>query len=562
MARTERRTGRRAVRWVALGGVLALSACIDRPSGTTTLGRHTGDVTGDDDDTTIVARDDDGSVILSIQQPSAVNPDGSTTLTGLFVESNKGWLNLAECFTWFCTSQLPAAPGDSVLVQGIDESLRDELVYRDVGNRISLGDLSASRQEDQDFVYYSAGSARPAELGSRPIGLSFGGAWGDYVGTDDVTPPTPMIVTQPSTIDPLEFLSSDPIHLEWEPGSRGDVFLLVTTPVERRLWKLEDVGSFDLDLTAQNLPDGTPVTLDLGRWAQGAVDANGNVANILVKSSQHFEGTWRTISARVPLYDVYDTCGEAVSGVPLVAGNYTGDIRSFTNDLRPRSGVCTPWTANGQDGIVPIDLRADDQLEVTYRLPNGDASVYLTTDCADLGECFVGRDANLNGVAENLTYVNDQGDRRVYLVLDGFDAYQSAFTLDVDITSLGGSVFVPTCAEAITQGPIAPGSYQGRVGGNANLLEPDCAPNVAGGEGLLQVFLLPNETLDVDVTTNGAPNAVMYLLYNCSIGDSCLGVAPSKHLVYQNQTGASEFLYLVLDGPPGVDSYVLDLAIY
>jgi hypothetical protein len=548
----------------ALTAVLGVVACDGGPVSPVPVG-HTGTITGDDDDTPTptVLGDDEASIVLTIQQPSVANPDGSTSLTGLFVESDRGWLNLVECFTWFCTDQLPAGPGDSVIVQGVDQTLRDDLASRDVGNRITLGDLSARKQEDGAFLFYATTEVGPTDLGTRPMGLSFGGAWGDYVGADDVIPPTPMIASQPSTTETLEFLSSDLIHFEWEPGTRGDVFLLVTTRVESRLHQLEDLGSFDLDLSGLGLADDELVSLDLGRWSQGGVDHEGNVASIFVKSNQHFEGRWRNIGGRLPLYDIYDTCAEAEVGVPLAPGNYVGDITSFANDLRPRSGVCTPWTAAGQDGIVPLDLLDDQQVEIDYRIPNGDASVYLTTDCADLGECFAGRDATLNGGTESLTYVNDQGDRRVYLVLDGFDTFQSGFSLDVEITSLGGSILVDTCAEAIAQGPAAPGSYQGRIGGNANLLEPVCSPNSSGGEGITQVFLLPGETLEAQVTTNGSPNAAMYLLYNCSIADSCLtGVAPSKNLVYQNQTGASEFLYLVLDGPPGLDSYVLDLLVY
>ena len=124
-----------------------------------------------------------------------------------------------------------------------------------------------------------------------------------------------------------------------------------------------------------------------------------------------------------------------------------------------------------------------------------------------------------------------------------------------------GAIFEPTCVDAIARGPAESGTYQGYVGANPNRLVPECWPQSDGGEGLTQVFLLPDQTLDAEVTTEGAPNAALYLLYNCSIADSCLDVAPSKHLVYQNQSGASEFLYLVLDGPPGLDGYVLDLSI-
>jgi hypothetical protein len=552
---------RGALSWALVATVGALG-CDGGPVVPKPIG-HTGLPLGDDDDTTPVpASDDDGSVVLTIQNPSALDPAGSTSFTALFVESDRGWVNLVECFTWFCASQLPAGPGDSVLVNGIDTTLRDDLVSRDVGEEVTLGPATARKQEDGRFVYYSTVETRALDFGSRPIGLSFGGEWPEYAGVDDIVPPTPMVATQPSTTEVFELFSSDLVHLEWEPGTRGEVYLLVTTPVERRLYQLEDTGSHDLDLRGLGLPDDAPVTLDLGRWSQGGVDAGGNVATLFVKSNQRFEAVWKNIGSRRPLTDVYDTCDEARSGVPLQPGNYQGDIRAFANDLRPRENVCTPFTANGQDGVVPLDLLDNDQVDVSYRLPQGDASVYLTADCADLQECVAGSDATFAGGTESFSYVNDRGDRRVYLVLDGFEAFASDFTLDVTVTSLGGSVFQPTCADAIAQGAVASGTYQGRIGGNQNLLTPDCSPNATGGEGIAQVFLLPGQTLEATVTTNGSPNAALYLLYNCSIADSCLPVAPSKRLTYQNQTGTSESLYLVLDGPVGLDPYVLDLLVY
>jgi hypothetical protein len=240
---------------------------------------HSGLPTGDDDTTSVPPSDDDGSVVLAIQNPSALDPAGSTSFTALFVESDRGWLNLVECFTSFCASQLPAGPGDSVLVNGIDTTLRDDLVSRDVGDEVTLGPATARKQQDGRFVYYSTVETRALDFGSRPMGLSFGGEWPEYSGVDDVVPPTPMVALLPSTSEVFELFSSDLLRLEWEPGSRGEVYLLVTTPVERRLYQLEDTGSYDLDLRGLGLPDDAPVTLDLGRWSQGGVDAGGNVAH-------------------------------------------------------------------------------------------------------------------------------------------------------------------------------------------------------------------------------------------------------------------------------------------
>lgn len=548
-------------RWWVVGGLL-LAACDDGDGAPLPTG-HTGTAGDDDDDTVLPFNDDEASVLLLVQQPSAFDPAGSSSLTAVFVETARGWLNLAECFSSFCTNQWPSAPGDSVVVQGPDFTLQDDLLSRNLGPEVSLGRFTAAKQRNGDFIYYYVGAPSAGNLGTQPLGLSFeGGAWDPYTGTADVTPPTAMVVSSPPPTETTEFFSADPIHLAWEPGSKGDVMLLVTTQVERRLYWLEDTGTYDLDLTSLALPDQASVQLDLGRWSLDGVDLDGDVVSLIVKSNQRLDGIWRSIGARDPV-TVYDTCAEARAGTPVASGNYFGDFTDFANDFRPSPGQCTPWNAAGQDAVIPIDLREADQLEISYRLTSGDASLYLTTDCTDLGECFTGRDAVLGGGTESITWVNEGADQRVYAVLDAFSTFDSDFTLDVQITSLGGAVLLPTCADAIGQGVIGPGTYQGRLGGNANLLQPACSPLSSGGEGVAQVFLLPGQTLDATATTNGAPNAALYLLYNCSISDSCVpDTVPSKHLQYTNETLGSEFLYLVLDGPPGLDNYVLDIVIY
>lgn len=545
--------------WIvaALGAVVGCDG-----DDTVPLPLHSATVGDDDDDDVLPSGDDEASVVLVVQQPNALDAEGSTTLTAVFAEDARGWIDLTECFTSYCTNQLPGSLGEFVTVQGPDGTLQQDLLTRNQGKEVTLGEFGAERQANDDFVYYFGGWDKAKNLGNQPMGFGFDGpSWGRYAGTDDIRPPTPMVVESPVPLESHEFVSSDVIPLLWEPGSRGDVFLLVTTPAERRLYWLEDTGSYDLDLRAMGLVDQAPVTLDLGRWSRDGVDLDGNVATLTVKSNQRLDGVWRDIGARSPI-DLYDTCGEARDAPGATSGNYRGDFTDFANNLRPRLGQCTPWTALGQDAIVPVDLRSNDQLYVSYRLPTGDASLYITTDCADLGECVAGRDSTIGFGAETVTWVNNGDDQRVYVVMDAFAEFTSDFTLDLEVTSLGGAVFMDTCAEAIAQGPIAPNTYQGRIGGNANLLTPQCFLAGTGGEGVLQVYLLPGQTLDATVTTNGAPAAALYLLYNCSLGDSCLDVEPAKHLTYVNETAVSEFLYLVLDGPPGVDSYVLDLAVY
>ena len=79
-----------------------------------------------------------------------------------------------------------------------------------------------------------------------------------------------------------------------------------------------------------------------------------------------------------------------------------------------------PDLTKGVDGIVPIDLSNEDLLTVSYQLVADDASLYLLTDCTDVGTCLVGSDDNLGGV-EQISYLNQSGGpARVYAILDSF----------------------------------------------------------------------------------------------------------------------------------------------
>lgn len=514
-------------------------------------------------------RSDEGSFVVLSWLPSAVAAAPETVILGMFAENRRGILNLAQCVgsaASFCVTDLPENPGDSVPVESLDPSLLGELNTRDVGETVSLGDWTAEYRFDSatDAGFYF-GAENNVDLPGRKLGLTLGGEWGPYAGTDDISAPTPMVLTSHDPMVQNEFFDAEPIPLRWEPGTKGEVYLEASTPLEQRLYKLDDDGEYDLDLSALGLAADDDVTLLLGRWSIETVDHDGHEVNVQIQSNQRLVGTWRTIGSRSEL-DPYDECADARGAPSAVTGNYFGSIQGYTRDLNPGNNGCTGYAASGVDGIVPIDLQPEDLLTVTYQLTANDASLYLLTDCAEVGTCLVGEDATGQSGLEQVVWFNDTGNPiRVYAILDAFDEVNDIFNLDITIDSLGGDVLVPTCVDALDQGPAVTGSYHGTVAGNADLLDPDCAAPASGGEGMTQVYLEPGQRLTVTATVpQGDPK--LYLLYNCSIADSCFlaedaAANGTETLVYDNATGFSEFLYVVLDSELNLGEYFLDITI-
>ncbi|MEQ1503602.1 MAG: hypothetical protein ABMB14_15295, partial [Myxococcota bacterium] len=530
--------------------------------------------TGDDDDddtvpTTPVNGDEASVVVLSLP-PSVDAPFAQTVVLGMFAENRRGYLNLAQCVGAadpFCATALPLAPGDSVLVEPLDPTLVDHLDTVEVGAKITLGDWRADYQFDSatDLGFYY-GAETNADLPGGSVGLSVGGDWLAYDGTDDIDVPSPIEVTAPDPTAAFEIPDTVPLRLAWTPGDQGDIYLLVTSPVENRLYLLDDDGEHDLDLGPLGLSEGDLVEIVLGRWSVTDLAIGADVVNIQIQSNQKLHGTWRKTGPRTELTDLYDDCAAAIDAPSAVPGNYTGDLQGMTKDLNPGNQGCTGFAATGIDGVVPIDLLTEDLLTVRYQLVDDDASLYLLTDCSDVGTCLDGADEGLKGDVEEVSFFNDTGaPQRVYAILDAAGDVTNKFNLDIVVDSLGGDVLVDTCVDAIAQGPVVSGSYHGSIAGNADLLDPACAEGAAGGEGMIQVYLEPGQTVTATATGFGSDPKV-YLLYNCAIGDSCFlavddDAGATETLEYVNNTGFSEYFYLVVDGATNLGDYYLDLAI-
>ena len=102
-------------------------------------------------------------------------------------------------------------------------------------------------------------------------------------------------------------------------------------------------------------------------------------------------------------------CAAAIDAPSAVPGSYTGDLQGMTKDLNPGNQGCTGFAATGVDAVVPIDLLTEDLLTVRYQLVDDDASLYLLTDCSDVGTCLDGADEGLKGDVETASFFNDTG---------------------------------------------------------------------------------------------------------------------------------------------------------
>lgn len=120
----------------------------------------------------------------------------------------------------------------------------------------------------------------------------------------------------------------------------------------------------------------------------------------------------------LPEPDWADTCVQALAAAELVPGDYYGpDLQAFTNRFDLSFSDCTGTSLPGPDGLLPITIPTGQRLEVSMSMTDGDAALYLLSDCSDVDTCLLGED--MPGDVEVLVYENTSGaDLPVFLVLD------------------------------------------------------------------------------------------------------------------------------------------------
>lgn len=517
---------------------------------------------------------DRGHITL-LTLPEQADVPAQNLLAAVFVEADRGWDNLAQCLArpgTYCTQDLPTAPGDWVPIEAYQESIPKSLLTRNVGEFVELGPFRAAHMTDEghglDIYFEELG-----EVDDVPESLSLripGGSWPEVDLPQAITMPTPMRVLEPDPLQAHYFHNAHPVTFSWEPGGTGEVYLAMVSYTTSRLYLLEDTGSFELDLASLGLFDFEAVTFALGRWTESEIPTPGGLISLTVQSDQYLHGYNREIGDRLELLPP-DTCADALEAPSLVAGSYWGDTRDHRNSLNPGKFGCTGFNAGAPDGIFPVDLAPGEYIELTYQLPQDDASVYFVEDCTAASTCIVGSDATLGAGPEVLSLYNDLDvDQRVYLVLDAYKypltpSVTDVFYLDVEMTEVLGDVLVNDCAEAMAAPALEMGSYEGSLGGHINRLDPadvpGCGASAMGGEGIARVTLDPGKTITIEAQMPDA-NPILYWTWACNLVDSCIDLVDAddstvETLVWTNDTPFQENRYLIVDSAAAATTYYL-----
>ena len=519
---------------------------------------------------------DRGHVTL-LTLPEQVGVPAQNLLAGVFVEADRGWDNLAQCLSrpgTYCAQNFPTAIDDWEPLDAYQESIPQSLLTRAVGSFIELGPFRAEYLLDEeqglDIYFQDLG-----EVKDVPESLSLhipGGVWPEIELEQVVTMPSPMRVLEPDPLQAHYFHNAHPVTFRWVPGEQGDVYLAMVSFTTSRLYRLEDDGEFELDLAALGLFDFEAVTFALGRWSRVEVPTPGGTLHVTVQSDQYLHGYNREIGDRTKIL-APDTCDEAMAAPSLEPGSYWGDTREHHNSLNPGKFGCTGFNAGAQDGIIPVDLAPAEYIELTYQLPQDDASVYFVEDCSTAGTCLVGADATLGSGPEVLSFYNDQDtEQRIYLVVDAYQypltpSVTDVFYLDVEMTEILGDVLVNDCAEAMASTTLQTGSYEGSLGGHINRLDPEDSPSCGtaapGGEGIAKVTLNPGETISVEVQMPDA-DPILYWTWACNLVDSCIDLvnldnSTVETLTWTNDTPFQENRYLIVDSAAGATTYYLSV---
>ena len=116
-----------------------------------------------------------------------------------------------------------------------------------------------------------------------------------------------------------------------------------------------------------------------------------------------------------------NTCDDAI--VLTATATETGSFLGYTHNFNTAgTSGCTGYGATGPDAVFEIELAAGQNLNVSYTLTGGDASLYIVTDCAaPTTTCLVGADNTFTGGTETVSYTNGGATAQtVYVVLDAY----------------------------------------------------------------------------------------------------------------------------------------------
>lgn len=517
----------------------------------------------------------------SIMLTRILQTDGTqlVELQGLVVDNNQGYINAAHCALadTHCISVLPPAeddfvnlPPNSVFEPGLSE-------YGYFGLDFTLGPWRSHYVNDGETFphYYSDLTpkySRQSIYGWH--GLRLDGTWGKYRGEHDiyVSPEFQLITPQANTT--IDFNDTDTLLFQWVPDGNGMVFLTVfeegIAANVQRLYMLHDDGYFQLPVKDLGLGSSDrAVHFSMARWNTNTLNIRGNTVDIIATSEVRFKGNYSFVDGRDRL-EPGDTCAEASILPGLQPGRYWGRLGSdgFVNDINniytPSGLACTGFQVAGQDAFHPIDLNPYEAVMLRYRMPSSDSAIYLLRDCSDNHTCLDGHDLGGHGVWESVSYLNTSDkSERIYVGLDSYVTNTGTYELDVEFEQLIDPPMRDTCIEAMQDPPFTTGTYpfyssfvaftpgsDPGQGGCTGKAEP-------GPDAMIPVQLGPGETLTATIDMPGTDPA-LYLVWQCQLpASSCAAGAdaniglPNETLVFKNNGGTAQNMYLVIDTSSG-----------
>jgi hypothetical protein len=323
------------------------------------------------------------------------------------------------------------------------------------------------------------------------------------------------------------------------------------------MWRLEDDGSFELDMSSLGLSAfNSGVEIWMARTSYTTTAGVGG--EHLVHTGLHNTSVWfmeQYYNADRDFIAGTDRCFDIDGELPIEPGSYWGTLEGATNDVDPGDDGCTGRAASSEDNIHKVILEPGQRLNASARAPGGDLALYLVSDCNDESTCSQASDGIVfpEDGFETIEYANTGVITEVlYLVIDGPGIPMGPYFLDVDIEDAGViTPFPDSCAEAEFGASVAPGVYVTSLEGYAddlNLGPAGCAGvDSAGGDAILKVTLPSGQRLKAETSGTHA----VYVMLDCADPRTCLDGAVEEPLRLLNTTGADLEAFVVIDDLTG-----------
>lgn len=528
----------------------------------------------DTDPPTVVPGSDQGNLALvrGYENGELVRAE----LVGVFANDLQDYLNVAHCLTddlTPCLTEVPESVGSSVQYDLLDRYVESQSLYRYVGLSVPLGPHEAFYEVAGPVSRYYADVTENVDF-EGPADVSIGVEWGDHTLTDAITVPPGLVVLDPPSDETLTaFSDNDAFTLTWEPGGADEMVLFVQTDDETdpgRMFRLEDTGSYALDLNALGLIDNTLLDIQLARWQRASHDLDGHALDILVTAEVDFTVQYVPVGLSTPI-EVVGSCEE---GPPVLdPGAFYGDLSELENTFEESICLQSVEPATGSDALYTVEVQPRHRMELDFRQLQANAAMYLLESCDPIEPvCVEGADRGFGLQTESITRFNpDPVVPETYtLVLDSVNVGTGGlFFLDHRSIPIPEPDLADTCQDATDAPPIEPGEY---YAGTPQLLSPALNPGfngctstgMTGNDGTRRVVLEPGQTLTATVNMEDSDPA-LYLstdcddLTTCVQGDDADGTVET--LTYTHNGSTPLTAYLTVDSRLDLQPFFLTIDI-